>query len=295
MTRTTLLLLLGLALLLAGPALSEEPEAEAPAPAPAPGWLGVTIEIAADGDQQALSIGGVVDDSPAARAGIRVGDVILRAGDVEIASVESLREVLSSAKAGDSLALRLRRGAETLDLEVTLGPRPPPPVRGITGQKAPPWKVETWSGLPEGVEKLDVTDFAGRVVYLYCFQSWCPGCHERGFPTLQAVESHYAKDERVAFVVVQTVFEGFETNTLENGRKTLQKFELTLPYGMSGGAETRSLLMKDYNTGGTPWTIVIDPQGVVRFDGFSIEAKKAIELIDGLLPVAREGEPDSGD
>ena len=60
-------------------------------------------------------------------------------------------------------------------------------VRGIMGQKAPAWSVETWFNLPEGVERIDVADFEGKVVYLFGFQSWCPGCHRHGFPTLKKV------------------------------------------------------------------------------------------------------------
>ncbi|NIR52253.1 hypothetical protein GWO43_27040 [candidate division KSB1 bacterium] len=59
--------------------------------------------------------------------------------------------------------------------------------RGILKQEAPSWEVEKWFNLPEKKGRLDVTDFKGRVVYLYCFQSWCPGCHKYGFPTLKQV------------------------------------------------------------------------------------------------------------
>ena len=37
-------------------------------------------------------------------------------------------------------------------------------VRGIMGQKAPPWTVEAWFNLPEGVERIDVADFKGKSV-----------------------------------------------------------------------------------------------------------------------------------
>ena len=58
------------------------------------------------------------------------------------------------------------------------------PARGILGRDAPKWDVPTWINLPAETEDLEIQDLLGRVVYLYCFQSWCPGCHRRGFPTL---------------------------------------------------------------------------------------------------------------
>ena len=85
---------------------------------------------------------------------------------------------------------------------------------GILKRQAPSWKVTQWFHLPDGKTSLDVDDFKGKVVYLYCFQSWCPGCHSHGFPTLQQLTKHYANDPDVAFVAIQTTFEGYGFNTL---------------------------------------------------------------------------------
>lgn len=46
------------------------------------------------------------------------------------------------------------------------------PRRGIVGKMAPAWKVNRWFNLPAGKRRLDVTDFRGKVVYLFFFQSW---------------------------------------------------------------------------------------------------------------------------
>ncbi|PON17524.1 hypothetical protein C2W62_12725 [Candidatus Entotheonella serta] len=43
---------------------------------------------------------------------------------------------------------------------------------GILNQKAPAWGVLQWFQLPEDKTRLDIGDFTGKVVYLYCFQSW---------------------------------------------------------------------------------------------------------------------------
>lgn len=156
------------------------------------------------------------------------------------------------------------------------------PRRGIEGEKAPGWEVADWIQLPSGKESLDVANFKGKVVYLYCFQSWCPGCHRHGFPTLQKVSAHYRDNPNVAFVAIQTTFEGFETNTLANAEKVAKKYGLTVPFGQSGSPRRRSPLMRNYRTGGTPWTIVIDPEGIVRFNDFHIDAGNAIKIIDRL-------------
>ncbi len=43
---------------------------------------------------------------------------------------------------------------------------------GIEGQEAPKWDIDKWFNLPEGKEKLEISDFRGRVLMLYNYQSW---------------------------------------------------------------------------------------------------------------------------
>ena len=62
---------------------------------------------------------------------------------------------------------------------------------GIVGRPAPAWGVSEWINLPAGEQSLDVDDLDGRVVFMLGFQSWCPGCHSRGFPTLKQLIDHY--------------------------------------------------------------------------------------------------------
>ena len=155
-------------------------------------------------------------------------------------------------------------------------------TRGILGQPAPGWEIAQWANLPENNESLDIADLAGKVVYLYCFQSWCPGCRHRGFPTLVDLVDRYEGTEDVVFVAVQAVFEGFQINTVQAGRKMVREFGLDIPVGHDGSNGKRSTLMRRYRTGGTPWAIIIDKQGTVRFNGFHIAPDDAAELIDKL-------------
>lgn len=156
------------------------------------------------------------------------------------------------------------------------------PAGAVLGQPAPDWGVTEWTNLPEGTKKLDVDDFTGKVVVLFCFQSWCPGCHSRGFPTLQALVKRYAGDDNVAFVAVQTVFEGFAQNTAERAWAMAKRYKLDIPFGHSGSAKARPEIMTSYRTRGTPWMIVIDREGKVRFSDFHIQTDQAIGLIEKL-------------
>ncbi|MDP6543186.1 MAG: sialate O-acetylesterase [Phycisphaerae bacterium] len=155
----------------------------------------------------------------------------------------------------------------------------------MLGKQAPKWDVGRWHQLPEGKTSLDISDFQGKVLYMYCFQSWCPGCHSKGFPTLQQVSGKYKDDDSVQFVVFQTVFEDRASkpvNTFENLKKIATKYSLTMPFAQSGSREDKSKLMRAYKTRGTPWTMIIDKKGVIRYGGFHITPADASKLIDKL-------------
>ena len=157
------------------------------------------------------------------------------------------------------------------------------PTRGIVGQKAPALGVDVWFNLPKAKKGIDVSDYKGKVVYLYAFQSWCPGCHKYGFPTLTHLIKHYGGNDQVAFIAVQTVFEGFTTNTAAKAKATGEKYKLTIPIGHNGSKNKRSTIMHRYRTGGTPWTIIIDRKGIVRYNDFHIKPQDGVKLIDTLL------------
>ena len=72
-------------------------------------------------DRDGLLVRLVEDDSPAARAGIRTGDLLAAAGDHPLASADDLYEVLDGLGGGDTLTLTVVRGAEELTVAVTFG------------------------------------------------------------------------------------------------------------------------------------------------------------------------------
>jgi len=160
--------------------------------------------------------------------------------------------------------------------------------RGIAGRPAPSWGVTEWINLPAGERSLDVDDLKGQVVFLLGFQSWCPGCHSRGFPTLTRLIKDYRAADDVTFVAVQTVFEGFSANTARRAWDTAREYELDIPVGHDGSAGQRSTIMRRYRTGGTPWVIIIDKSGIVRFNDFHVPAQRARAIIDTL-----RGQPDA--
>ena len=149
----------------------------------------------------------------------------------------------------------------------------------LLGTKAPEFGVTEWANLEDGKEILELKDLKGQVVYLYCFQSWCPGCHKYGFPTLIKLVKEFEGDKDVVFLTIQTTFEGYATNTFKGGQAIVSNYKLKIPVGQSGDENTRSTIMKRYQTRGTPWTIIIDKEGTLRYSNFHIKPEDAATLI----------------
>jgi serine protease Do len=84
------------------------------------GYLGIGLEPSGSG----AKVGKVMNGTPAAKAGIKVDDIILSIGGKETRDNESLMAVLMGFKAGDEVMIRFKRGGQEMSLKVKLTRRP---------------------------------------------------------------------------------------------------------------------------------------------------------------------------
>ncbi len=95
-------------------------------------WLGVYLqdltpelaEYLRVKDVEGVLVSNVIDGSPAAKAGLRQGDVILEINRVKVKSVEDLVERIRKLKVGEKAVLLVRREAGTVFVPVTVGEKP---------------------------------------------------------------------------------------------------------------------------------------------------------------------------
>lgn len=97
-------------------------------PSPKPGtgepFLGVAARTAiADVSAPGYLVERVTPDGPAATAGIRKGDLILKLGADPVHAINDLTTLLKKYKSGDKITLQVRRAGVDLELEATLGGR----------------------------------------------------------------------------------------------------------------------------------------------------------------------------
>ena len=155
-------------------------------------------------------------------------------------------------------------------------------TRGILGQKAPEISIDYWIDKNGNTTEYSVAAQKGKWVFLKCFQNWCPGCHSSGFPALKKFSDAFADHPDVSIAGIQTVFEGFRSNTQDAVRKLQLRYDLPIPMGHDPGnpiTHKRPQTMRHYRTGGTPWIIVIDPDQNVVFNDFHIQVDNLIDYL----------------
>ncbi len=97
------------------------------------GWIGVeprdlTPEIAKTLDlsvKQGVLITGVVQRGPASEGGLQPGDVVLRIAGAPVTNTPQLLNAVAALKPRETATVSVQRGAKALDIEVTVGQRPP--------------------------------------------------------------------------------------------------------------------------------------------------------------------------
>lgn len=168
---------LALAVVLSGPI------ARADASGRGPGWLGVALRATAR-QAPGVFVSEVLRGSPAARAGLLVGDVVLRLGDQVASSPSAVAAALAAAGGGTEIRLLVRRGrrsalhprASLRLLKVRLIQDPGLEGRlrlGYVGRAAPEFEqLEAASGSPP----LQLRALAGQVVLVEFWASWCVAC-----------------------------------------------------------------------------------------------------------------------
>jgi hypothetical protein len=143
--------------------------------------------------------------------------------------------------------------------------------------KAPPLRVPYWidaSGSP--LDSLSLADLGTGYKVIFCFKASCPGCHSRGFPAMKKLVDNLS-DKNFGFAVIHTAFDDDPFNSQDKVREMQLKYDLQIPFGHDPKVdEAYPTFMQDYRTRGTPFFVVIDPNGDIAFGDFGLDADKLI-------------------
>ncbi len=122
------------------------------------GWLGVNIQQVTDEIAESLGLRGgargalvanAQEGGPAARAGIRSGDVVLRFNNTDVREMRNLPRIVADTRVGTSVPVVVWRDGKEETLQVTLGELPNEPQQASTrpGQPTPPARPTELAGL----------------------------------------------------------------------------------------------------------------------------------------------------
>jgi serine protease Do len=81
------------------------------------------LGVRPDPDSKPFKILAVTPDSPAAKAGLRVDDIILKIDDREVRTISEFDAALRTRQPGNQISLEFRRGSEQMSVTVTLAKR----------------------------------------------------------------------------------------------------------------------------------------------------------------------------
>jgi hypothetical protein len=70
-------------------------------------------------DVEGLKVDGVSDGKPAAKAGVKTGDVIIQMGDFKIKDIQNYMDALGKFEKGQTIPVKVKRDGATVDLAIT--------------------------------------------------------------------------------------------------------------------------------------------------------------------------------
>jgi peroxiredoxin len=231
----------------------------------APRWLGVLF------DNNSSKIRDVLPDSPALKAGVKRGDVVVTLGGVSVSNAGDVIAKVQQHRAGEKLEIVLERGGKRMTLTATLEKRPELTQlqqTSLMDKPAPAFELATLDG-----KRVKLADLKGKVVLVDFWASWCKPCLA-SMPAL--VELHRTLTSKGLVIV------GVTDDDPADAKQTVADKKLTYPIALDPDHAAWSA----YLVQGLPTTVLIDRTGIVRqvmlgASGYGDEQVKA--MIEKLL------------
>lgn len=215
-----------------------------------PVWLGIQY----GGGTVGIAIGHVYEDSPAALAGVLVGDEILELGPVLLNPGSQLMPFIQNMKVGEHVKLKVLRGGSVITLDAIMTPRADGEIvqRRLVGKPAPDVSITQPGG-----KVVDLAALDHKVAILAFFPPSCDAC-----ASIVSGLGPWAQEHDRDPVVVQGAIPILDPMGLD---AYLRRNPIVVPMGSMAPPEqgTDSPFFADPNATAVTF-VVIDGKGIVR-------------------------------
>ena len=146
--------------------------------------------------------------------------------------------------------------------------------------QAPELRVPYWIDA-DGKERTPLTlaDLGTGFKVIFAFKSTCPSCHSFGFPAMKAIYEGL-KDKNVGLAVIHTAFDDDPRNSQDRVAALQSEFKIPVPFGHDPkNGDAYPTFMTDFQTRGTPYFIVLDPNNEIIFSDFRLDPNKVIAVL----------------
>jgi thiol-disulfide isomerase/thioredoxin len=231
-----------------------------------PSWMGIRYEPVSARRKPdpslprgAVQVMTVFPDSPAAGAGVHVGDVVLGADGRRFDELHAIREWTMQSELGRPAQLDVRRGRDPLELTLVPGPFPiempelpgPPKV----GSTAPPLDLELHRG-----EKLA----GAHPRLLFFWATWCGPC-KLSLPELLA----FGEQQDVEILAITD-------EEPEQIDRFLQDFRGGFPEKIA--SDPLRAAFQEYGVSATPTFVLVGADGVVQAYQRGYTAEQGLQM-----------------
>lgn len=237
----------------------------------------------------------IIKGGPADKAGLLIGDELLSVDDTFVVQAFDVTNILKKKNPGDTIRVEVQRGAKFLFFDMVLidhvkgdkiiqedGTAVAAPVKpAIQDELGPELRVTQWHNWASE-QPPRIRQMKGQVICMLLFQTSCEFSKRYGIPQFKQIYDKYNDDPNVTILAIQTPFHQFEKNTHEKAVAYMDEQEVKFPIGQDGSETRRSHVFDAYRAPGTPWIVIMDKRGIVRFNDTDLPIENASKLIEEL-------------